>query len=410
MEYKRNHYVPEWYQHRFIPSDLKDKKFYYLDLKPDTLVSNGHYFKRNQIKRWGPDFCFKQDDLYTTKFDDWESTEIEREFFGAIDSAGKKAIDYFSTFEQPDANGEALNILIPYMSIQKLRTPKGLANLANLIKVNNKNHLLYELQRLQRIFCALWSECIWSIADASEANTKFLLSDHPVTVYNRGCFPASKWCANHNDPNIWFSGTHTMFPLDSNKILILTNLSWVRNPYGNPIKDRPNPVLFRQTMFNFMQIQTKRMLSDIEVNQINYIIKKRAYRYVAAVEKEWLYPEKKLPKESWDKIGLGYLLMPDPRSVAFTGEILAGYENGRVDAFDAHGRRPGNKNYDNKTLSGQEWETFQAFKGEFARLFGPKRRGRSFEFGRLDNEIDDEAYHTYHLRLEQKHKKNRFNK
>src|SRR5205814_488042 len=100
-------------------------------------------------------------------------------------------------------------------------------------------------------------------------------------------------------------------------------------PYGNPLKPRPNPDLFRAAMFNFMQIQTSRMLSDLEVNEINYIIKKRAYRYIAAAKKEWLYPEKKIGTQMWGKLGNGYLLMPDPRSLSFSGEILIGYDNKR---------------------------------------------------------------------------------
>jgi hypothetical protein len=37
--------------------------------------------------------------------------------------------------------------------------------------------------------------------------------------------------------------------------------------------------------------------------EINYITKKRAYRYVAAAEKEWLYPERYLPTTHWNKLG-----------------------------------------------------------------------------------------------------------
>jgi hypothetical protein len=49
--------------------------------------------------------------------------------------------------------------------------------------------------------------------------------------------------------------SHTFFPLTLNKVLILTNLSWVRNPYQNELKARPNPGFFRNTIFNFLSIQ-----------------------------------------------------------------------------------------------------------------------------------------------------------
>ncbi len=145
--------------------------------------------------------------------------------------------------------------LLRYMSVQKLRTPKGLTNLASRTRSADKNELVMMIQNLQQLYCAIWTECVWSIADASNAETKFILSDHPVTVYNEGCFPTSIFCEGHNDPDIRMTGTHTIFPLSLDKILILTNLSWVRDPYGNPRKPRPNPNMFRGAMMKFTDIQ-----------------------------------------------------------------------------------------------------------------------------------------------------------
>jgi hypothetical protein len=408
LSYRKNHYVPEWYQKRFFPRGAGEKKFYYLDLSPESRSSGGRTYKRNDVLRWGPKNCFCEQDLYTTKIGNWESTEIEEKFFGRVDSSARFALDYFSNFQHPSAEPEPLHALVPYLSVQKLRTPKGLAYLANATKQIHKNMVLLELQRLQQAFCALWTECVWSIADASASDTKFILSDHPVTVYNRGCFPASAMCQGFRDPDIWLSGTHTLFPLDLEKILILTNLSWVRNPYGNPVKPRPHPNLFRAAMFNFMQIQIGRKLSEVEVNEINFIIKRRAYRYIAAAKQEWLYPEKKIPTQYWDKLGGGYLLMPDPRSLNFSGEIIIGYKDNRSDAFDPYGRRPWHKDYGDKKQENREWDTFHAFQGEFARLYGPRRRGLSFDFGRLSSAQDDPDYHAYHLSMEQKFKKHRY--
>lgn len=241
---------------------------------------------------------------------------------------------------------------------------------------------------------------IWSIADASLSTTKFIVSDHPVTVYNRDCFPLSEWCRNGRDPDIWLQGTHTLFPLSFDKILILTNLSWVRNPYGKATQPRPNPNPMRPAMFNFIAIQTHRALSEVEVNEINFVIKRRALRFIAAANEEWLYPERHIPTEHWSKLGDGYLFMPDPRSVTFSREVVIGYDNERSDAFDEYGRKPWQKDYRDEARADREWNSFHRFKGEFARLFGPKRRGRSFEFHRLDNEEDDAKYHAYHRALE----------
>jgi len=401
--YQRNHYVPEWYQRRFLP-EHGEKKFFYLDMTPEMFLdSKGTRLSRTAPRRWGSRSCFKEDDLYTTRWGTWESTEIEEKFFGRIDERGKAAVEYFASFSHPSADGDAFNELLLYMSTQKLRTPKGLSFLSFVAQATDKNALLILMQQLRAMHCAIWTECIWSIADASESNTKFIISDHPVTVYNRDCSPISRWCRDFHDPDITHVGTHTLFPLSPNKILIFTNLSWVRDPYRKGVKLRPNPSLFRSAFFNFMEIQTGRKLTEVEVNEINFIIKKRAYRYIAAACEEWLYPEKHIPSEHWRNLGGGYLLMPDPRSVVFGGEVLIGYENKRVDAFDAYGRKPWQEDYSDKELADQEWKTFHAFQGEFARLFGPRRRGRTFQFDQLDNEEDPPDYHQYHLELERKY-------
>jgi hypothetical protein len=141
------------------------------------------------------------------------------------------AAEYFSTFTHPDVNGEVFNNLLPYMSVQKLRTPKGLKNISAYSLSESENFNLIFLQRIQNLYCAIWTECVWQIAEATESNTKFIISDHPVTVYNRACPPLSKFCREYNDPDIRLHATHTIFPLSLEKMLILTNLSWVRDPY-----------------------------------------------------------------------------------------------------------------------------------------------------------------------------------
>ena len=91
---------------------------------------------------------------------------------------------------------------------------------------------------MQQMYCATWTDCVWQIADASESPTKFIISDHPVTVYNRACPPLSKYRVGPNDPDIRLNATHTYFPLSLNKIIIFTNLSWVRDPLPKRVKDK----------------------------------------------------------------------------------------------------------------------------------------------------------------------------
>lgn len=404
-KYERNHYVPQWYQNLFLNGIERENKFYYLDLKPESKCApNGKIYKRKALLRWGPDSCFYEKDLYKIKFQNFDSTEIEESFFGSIDNNGKKSVEYFGNLIIPDGGmHEAFNSFIPYLSAQKMRTPKGLAHLASIVRNGDKNIILQSMVKFHQMHCAIWAEAIWCIAEIGESSTNFIISDHPVTVYNQECFPGSKMCRAHNDPDIWLNGTHTIFPLSSKRILILTNLSWLRNPYGNPLEPRPNPNLFRPAFFDFSSIHSKRILNETEVVAINHIIKQRAFRYIASAKEEWLYPEEYFNFRNWDEIGLRYVLMPDPRSVSFRTNILMGYKNGSVDAADEYGRKPWDANYSNKA-NDMEWHTFHAFQGEYARIFGPKRKSVSFEFGKECKLEDSPEYHKYHLGLEQIHK------
>jgi hypothetical protein len=274
-----------------------------------------------------------------------------------------------------------------------------LAWLKEEVGQTNKYALMIQLQMWKNLFATIWSESVWLIADASASPTKFILSDHPVTIYNRECRPRSPQCAGHNDPDIRLNGSHSIFPLSANKVLILTNLSWARNPYQSATTLRPNPKFERNAMSYFFAVQSERVLSEQEVRELNYIIKRRAFRYIAAGREEWLFPEKHVELGDWSKFGHGYLCMPDPRSMTYSREILIGYKGGGVDSFDEYGRKSWQPDF-KQSPGNNEWEMFQRFQGEFARLFGPKRRGRAFDCGQLSPEADSEDFHHHHLSLE----------
>lgn len=407
MKYKENHYVPCWYQEPFLPT-VGERKFRYLDLHPEQFRDpKGVLRTKTALWRWGASSCFKETDLYTVKHGRYELTDIEQFFFGKVDDEGRKAVEFFARYElfndfrgglSPD---KLLHSLLNYMSVQKFRTPKGLRYLSSLIRESDKNLLLMEMQRLQNLHCAIWTESVWAIVGADQTETKFIVTDHPVAVYNREIFPDSEYARQHTDPDIRLNGTHTFFPLSPTRLLVLTNLSWVRNPYGNGKKARPNPQFFRTAMFKFTEIQTGRQLDEVEVNQINFIMKRRAHRYIAAAREEWLYPERKIPSDHWRKLDERYLFMPDPRCLHLGGEILIGYKGGRSEAFDEYGRRPWQKDY-GRNVDATESRTLYAFQGEYARIFGPKRRGSNEEFGHKRDDVDDPDYHQYHLDLEKK--------
>lgn len=409
-EFRNNHYVPEWYQRRFML--LGDTQLHYLYLKPDTFVdARGVSHIDKALKLRGPGVCFMERDLYTRRFQGITSTEIEKRFFGEIDSKGKKAIEYFNDFTYPIVNPweRSLEDLVLYMSTQKLRTPKGLEWLSTKTQTTNKDWNLMQMMRLRGLHAAIWMECVWLIADATQSSTKFIISDHPVTVYNRRCSPKSDWCREVNDPDIRLQATHTIFPLSVDKVLILTNLSWVRDPYQSETKFRPNPNPWRSAIFKYTEIQVERHLSEQEVLEINYIIKKRAHKYIAAAEENWLYPEAKLTSDQWHSFGNGYLLMPDPRSIHWGGTIMWGNNDGTGGAMDEYGRQPWESDFEEKATQEREYKTLPWFQGEFAAMVGPFRRGRSdpTSMNKIESERDSDEHHQYHLGLRKKSYKER---
>lgn len=412
-QYRHNHYVPVWYQKRFLPPGQVDQELFYLDFVPRVFVDpRGVKHPINPVKQQGFKHCFAHDDLYTVTFGGMESTQLEQAFFGELDSNGRDAVEYWTGFdhrtayqgeERPD---DPFNNLMRYMSTQKLRTPKGLGWLTEQVRrrsgSDDKNLVLKAMIDLRSLHNAIWAECVWQIADADQSTTKFIVSDHPVTVYNRRCGPKSQWCRGNDDPDIWLHGTHTLFPLSLNKILILTNLSWVRNPYQSSVEPRPNPQPFRSTMFYMGKIQTLRHLSEEEVRQINFIIKSRALRYLGAAKEEWLYPERFVCKSDWNTYGGGLLLMPDPRAVAIGGTVMWGGGKAGPGALDEYGRPPWHKDFEKESKSHEESRTLYRFQGEFARLFGPQRRGVTTDFSDQLRERDSDKLHAYHLSLEEK--------
>lgn len=402
-EFRHNHYVPRWYQKRFIPPGQVDRELHLLDLTPDTFVdSRGVSHLDKAVRRLGFKHCFAETDLYTTQLESVPSVEIEKYFFGTIDNNGRHAVAYFVDFAHPSVDGSAFQNLLLYMSTQKLRTPKGLGWLSAQARSNNREEILRLMVEFRRLHCAIWAESVWLIADASQSDTKFIVSDHPVTVYNRRCGPRSDRCRGYNDPDIRLHGTHTIFPLSLDKVLIFTNLSWIRNPYQSETQLRPNPNPFRTAIFRFTDIQTLRNLTEQEVREINFIIKSRALRYVGAAKEAWLYPEQYVSKSNWATFGDGYLLMPDPRAIPLGGETIIGFGDGSSTSFDEYGRRPWEKAYKKESDSLEEDASLSRFQGEFARLYGQYRRGRCFNFAQLDDERDSDELHQYHLSLDRK--------
>jgi hypothetical protein len=393
-QYKNNHYVPQWYQEGFIPANEPVRNLFYLDLIPDMFsTADSRRITDRALKIKGPSKCFSEDDLYTRWFGDERNTQVEDSFFGRIDRNAIKSVRYFENFDHTAIDYEAYQNMMPYLGSQRIRTPRGLSWLSNVLGISDKSELMRAMVFTRDHYSAVWSEGIWQIADANESDTKFIISDNPITVYNKEIGTHNRtWDRDKSDPDPNLMGSHTIFPLSMNKVLILTHPGWAKNPFQNGMVRRPNINPYRPTVFNYTQIQVDRHLSEDEVRQFNFILKNKAQRYIAAYKKEWLYPERHVNPNGWKDFGDGLLMLPDPRSLNVGGNVFVGFNDGSSYAQDQWGRPP-----DDSRPNDVEWNTLHKIQGIFAHKFGPLRRGRSFDMGNFETEEDTPQMHELFL-------------
>ncbi len=79
-----------------------------------------------------------------------------------------------------------------------------------------------------------------------------------------------------------------------------------------------------------------RELDDQQVSEINFILKSRAQRHIAAGREAWLYPERTV-KKSWKELR-ETLRPPSDELYRFGGEMYAHYDSGHVHYQDEFGR------------------------------------------------------------------------
>lgn len=319
----RNHYVPQWYQRRFFTNGSKQSKLLYLDLDPDVIRRpDGSTTTRRAIRPLGPINCFKQDHLYTQFFGEYASDAIEKKFFGKFDAEGEKAVDFFGSYSMQEGLGDAIRNILNYLAAQLFRTPKMLELIRRSSKAKEHQGTLLTIQGLWPLFHTTWAESIWEIVNCNSSQTKFIVSDAPVATYNKKVFPQSDEVCRVGIAFLERLGTHTIFPLDANHCLILTNLQYALNPKVNPLNDRKNISYFESRKFNALSLQHGREIGEQEVIAINYILKKNSWRYIAASEEEWLYPERYLKERFWPRLGGPLFLHPDPRKILLGVESL----------------------------------------------------------------------------------------
>lgn len=389
-----HHYVPRWYQRRFLPPGQTN--FFYLDLHPEIKTWGGGSHQLKPVRRLGPNACFYLDDLYTLRFGSQVTDEMEKRFFGKIDDLGHDAVSQFAEFNGvTDGIMDAYQNIAPYMGAQRFRTPRGLDDIKRLARSGDPdvvaNLALMSMANGFQEYTTMWSEGVWEIVKARQSPTKFIVTDDPVTFYCKTVFQ-SEWTYPH-DVNLKQIGTRTLFPLGLDSCLVITHLQLVRNPWSTPTMFRENARSYDMTMKHIGEIQFGRELEEDEVLRINYIIKTRATRYVASAEEAWLYPEQRLAATNWAGLDDDWFLFPHLWRVHFRTGIMAGGVKGRSFAADEYGFKPGDPRYQDRKRRDAEWETFERAKREWAKKRIGKSRARSDE--RMGRDVSDSMMEDY---------------
>jgi hypothetical protein len=373
-----HHYVPEWYQKRFLADGATE--LHRLALRPVRMVtSTGHSFYGKEYLRRAPSCLFCTKDLYMLRFGSHETDAIEKGFFGIVDREGCQAVKFFANFDGPaDGIRKAHNGIMRYMGAQRFRTPRGLDWLKG--QSNRTRHtVLFLLTQLFRAHETMWTEGIWEIVRAENSPTKFIVSDSPVTFYNARMPPGLTPYPGTEELDK--AATRTIFPLGANQCLIITHVQLIRDPYIKADKPRSNARSFAPAVSYFNEIQFGRQLEDLEVKKINFILKKGATQYIAAGQKEWLYPEARNRTFGWARMDDDWFLFPDPWSVGFRSKVMWGNMDGSAWSMDAYGRDPRHPDYDDRDQHDREWISQQNMKREWAVKRRGKARGRCSEHG-----------------------------
>lgn len=331
---RNNHYVPQWYQERFFIDGRRSLS--YLDLAPQSFVGSDGATRtgRNRFD-WPTSKMFRQRDLYSTSFGAAVSDEIERKLFGDIDSRGAVAVRAFAKANEVDWHSH-FEDFFKFVDIQKLRTPKGLDWLRSQYPELSQNELMVEMQSIQMLNLGVWVTGVREIVSAEDSEVKFITTDHPVTVYNHAIRPDDAICKYPNDPSIALKGSQTIFPLGADHCLILTNLEYARDASVQPLEKRTFARNFSQAMVSTINFIRNRRLNSTQVMEINYVMKTRARRYIAAGAEDWLFPEKYVKKD-WHELR-NTLLPPRNGLYMFGGEIFAQFKDGSVRYQDEFGR------------------------------------------------------------------------
>ena len=311
-------------------------KLQYLDCDPKSELSDGRVIVRNGLKARAPKGCFYELDLYSRRFGSELNDDIEKLFFGDIDRRGASAVRSFIGGDLKAVH-DHFRSFFTYLNAQKLRTPKGLDWIKNRYPDLSQGDLMVEMQKLRHMYSTMWFECVREIVSAEHSDVKFIVTDHPVTAFNVSCLPDSSACLYPEDPSVGLKGTQTVFALDADHCLLLTNFEYARDPSGvDPVSARENERYLSQTLTRTDTMIRTRVLTREEVVGINLLLKAGSRKYVAGHKESWLFPEQ-IKGMMWKDIG-ELLLPPRDQLGQFGGEIVIGFGDGSTRYQDPFGR------------------------------------------------------------------------
>lgn len=128
-----------------------------------------------------------------------------------------------------------------------------------------------EMQGIRSMHCTIWAEGVREIISAEDSDVKFIISDHPVTIYNHAAPPEIAACAYPLDPSIALKASQTIFPLSRDFCMIFTNLEYAQDPAAMPLEKRTFARNYRNSMVQTHAFIRERKLSAPDVSRINRI-------------------------------------------------------------------------------------------------------------------------------------------
>jgi len=303
MTTRRNHYVPVWlsegvWDYRSIAA-LLFGTLVPMSLSAPASGSSGS----RRMERGSPKKFFWSRDLYTTLFFGAPNDEIERFLFrsdrqrrGSCRASGGR-------------RRSASDPRVIFKTSSRISTRKRYARPRGWIgsepdTESSTGRTHGRDAALRQMHCTMWLEAVREVVSADDSDVKFIVSDHPVTIYNPRCPPDAMQCRYPDEPPIELNRlSKTIFALSANHCLIFTNLEYAKDPAGvDLLRPRQNPRHFGTTLARTDAWIRTRKLSRAGVIAINHILKSRARRYIAAAEEEWLYPER-AAAPTWSDIG-----------------------------------------------------------------------------------------------------------